>query len=97
MKIIQVYALTSAYDDQEMKTFYEDVQAAMKLHKTQYSFIIDDLMQRSGKSLGMTTLGNFGIDTQNDKGDMLVWFTEMNSLKTMNTCFDHKASKNWSW
>ena len=32
----------------------------------------------------MTALGNFGIDTQNDRGDMLVGFAERNNLKVTN-------------
>ena len=38
-------------------------------------------------------LPNFGIDTQNDRGDMLVGFAERNNLKIINTFFDCKASK----
>ena len=33
-------------------------------------------MYKLGKSVRMTTLGNFGIDTQNDRGDMLIRFAE---------------------
>ena len=54
-------------------------------------------MQKSGKSVRMKTLENFGIDTQNDRGDMLVGFAERNNLKIMNTFFDHKVSKKWMW
>ena len=35
MKIIQIYAPTSAYDD-------EDLEAVLKLHKTRYSFIVSN-------------------------------------------------------
>ena len=42
----------------------------------------------------MTSLGNFALETGNDRGDMLVRFAERNNLKIMNTFFDHKASKN---
>ena len=34
-------------------------------------------MKRSGKkSLGISALANFGMDTRNDRGDMLIGFVE---------------------
>ena len=66
----------------------------MELHKILYFFIIGDFNARVGKkSVGMTALRNFGIDTQNDRGDMLIGFAERNYLKIMNTFFDHKPNK----
>ena len=47
------------------------------------------------KSEGMTALGKFGIlDTQSDRGDMLVGFLEKKNLKIMNTFFDRKEKSN---
>ena len=98
LKIIQVYAPTSAYDDEHVEKFYEDVEEAMKKHKTQYTFIVGDFNAKVGKkSVGMTALGNFGIDTRNERGEMLVGFAERNNLKIMNTFFMRKASRKWTW
>ena len=41
----------------------------------------------------MTVKRNFGIDTRNDSGDMLIRFAERNNLMIINTFFYHKASK----
>ena len=71
---MQVYAPTSAYDNEKVEGFYEDLEAAMELLKTQHSFIVGDFNAKVGeKCAGMTSLGNFGIYTRNNKGDMLVW------------------------
>ena len=71
---------------------YEDVEAALGLHKTQYSFIVGGFNAKvRNKGVGMTAIGNFGIDTENNKGDMLVELAEKNNLKIMNTLIDHKA------
>ena len=79
-----------------MGRFY-DVGAALELHNTQYSFIIGDFNAKiRKKNVGMTALGNFGIDTQNDRVDMLVRFAERNNSKIMNTFFDCKVSKKWT-
>ena len=97
IKTIQVYTPTSAYDD-EVKRFYEDVEAAMELHTIQYSFIISDFNAKVGKrSVGIAALRYFGVDSQNDKGDILIGFSERDNLKIMNTFFDCKASKKWTW
>ena len=49
------------------------------------------------KNVGMTALGNFGIDTWSDSSDMLVGFAEGNHLNIMNTFFDPKTNKKWTW
>ena len=60
-----------------MVKLYEDVEAALILHKTQYSFIVGDFNAKGWKkSEEMTAIGNFGIDTQNGRGDMLVGFSK---------------------
>ena len=62
MKIIQAYAPTSAYDGEVVVKFYEDIEAAVELHKTQYFFLIGDINAKVGKkSVGMTAQGNFGM------------------------------------
>ena len=40
MRIIQVYALTSTYEDEDVERFYENVEVTLELHKCQYYFII---------------------------------------------------------
>ena len=58
----------------------------MVLHKNQYPFIIINFNKKvRKKECRMTALKNFGIDTQNDRGDMCVRFEERNNSKIMNT------------
>ena len=98
MKIIPFYAPTSTYDNEDVERFYENVEAALELHKTPYSLIVCDFSAKGGKkSVGVTAIGNFEIDTRNDRDDMFVGFTEGNDLKMMNTFFYCKASKKWTW
>ena len=64
MKILQIYAPTSAYDGKDVERFYEDAETAFELHKTQYSFIVRDFNANVGKkNEGMTATKSFGIDT----------------------------------
>ena len=92
IKIIHVYASTSAYVDENVKKFYEDIEATMEWLKTQYSFTISNFNAKVGKKR-VTVLRNFGMNTQNNKGDMLESFAERNNSKKINTFFDRKANK----
>ena len=98
VKVIQVYAPTSTHDDEEVERFYEDVENAMKRNKTQFTFVIGDFNAKVGqKRSGETAVGNFGIGNRNDRGDLLVEFAERNQLKIMNTFFQKKANRKWTW
>ena len=93
MKIIQFYTPTSTNNDTDIYKFYEDVEVALEFNKTRYASIIGDINTKVWKkSVGMTELGHFGIDNQNDRGDLLVGFAAKKNLRIMNTFFDRKAS-----
>ena len=47
IKIIQVYAPTSAYDDEDVERFYEDVEA-IKKHKKTNTLIVGDFTAKDG-------------------------------------------------
>ena len=98
MKIIQIYAPTSTHTDEEMEIFYEDLDRALKKQKTQFTFVIGDFNAKVGqKRRGELAMGNFGIGSRNNRGDMLVEFAERNNLKIMNTFFNKKENRKWTW
>ena len=98
MKIVQVYAPTSTYEDEEVESFYEDVEAALNKHKTQFTFVMGDFNAKVGtKKPGEAVIGNFGVDSRNSRGDLLVEFAARNNLKIMNTFFKKRASRKWTW
>ena len=41
----------------------------------------------------MTTIGNFGYDTRNDRGDRFVGFAERINLKIINILFYYKQAR----
>ena len=98
MKILQIYAPTSAHEDEEVEKFYEDVDVALQKHKTQFTFLMGDFNAKVGlRKAGELSVGKFGIDRRNDRGDMLVEFAEKNNLKIMNTFFLKKINRKWTW
>ena len=98
VKVIQVYAPTSTHTDEEIENFYEDVETAMKKHNTQFTFVIGDFNAKVGQKVaGETVLGNFGVGNRNSRGDTLVEFAERNRLNIMNTFFQKRESRKWTW
>src|SRR6202012_424302 len=49
VKVIQVYAPTSTHDDEEVETFYEDVEKALDENRSHYQYIVGDFNAKLGK------------------------------------------------
>ena len=49
VKVIQVYAPTSSYDDEEIEEMYEEINSLMGSIKTHYTMIIGDFNAKIGK------------------------------------------------
>ncbi|XP_033113686.1 craniofacial development protein 2-like [Anneissia japonica] len=43
------------------------------------------------------SIGSFGIGGRNERGDRLIEFTESRNLKIMNTFFQKKPNRKWTW
>ncbi|CAH2217276.1 jg3147 [Pararge aegeria aegeria] len=69
LKVIQVYAHTTAHSDEEVEALYEDISKAIHASKTYYSFVMGDfnasLDKRSGAEL---RVGQFGYRQRNERG-----------------------------
>lgn len=98
LKVVQVYAPTASYDDEAVDSFYEDIESAMNKVSTQYSVIMGDFNAKVGqKQVGERAVGSYGIGTRNSRGDMLVNFAEKNKLRVMNTFFNKRKNRKWTW
>ena len=98
LKVVQGYAPTSSHDDQIVERFYEDVESAMAKVKTQYTVVMGDFNAKVGKKqAGDKAVGNYGLGSRNNRGDLLVEFAERNNLRIMNTFFCKRESRKWTW
>lgn len=71
--------------DDEVKKFFEDVEIAIKQHKTQFSIVLEDFNAKQGaKSVGETT-GHFVWDKKQKKAANLV----------MRRYFNKRPSRKW--
>ena len=98
LKIVQVYAPTCSHPDEEVESFYEDVQVATDRAKAHFTVIMGDFNAKVGKKVEReTAIGNHGIGTRNERGQMLVEFAEARSLHIMNTFYKKRTNRKWTW
>ena len=70
----------------------------MRKVQTQYTLVMGDFNAKVGKKqVGEQAIGNYGIDSRNARGEMLVEFAERNRLRIMNTFFRKRSNRKWTW
>ncbi|CAK1578662.1 unnamed protein product [Parnassius mnemosyne] len=97
-KVIQVYAPTSAPSDEEVEEMYEDISRAMHSSNTQYTVLMGDFNAKLGtRENGELKVGKFGIGQQNPRGQQLADFMEKEGLFMMNSFFQKRPHRKWTW
>lgn len=98
VKNVQVYAPTSSHSDEEVESFYEDVHTAIDRNQTHFLVVMGDFNAKVGRRVDQeTSVGQHGIGTRNERGQMLVDFAESRSLYILNTLFEKKENRKWTW
>ena len=92
MMAIQVYALSSNAEEAETEWFYEDLQDLLELTpKKDVLFIMGDWNAKVGSQETPGVTGIFGLGVQNEAGQRLIEFCQVNTLVMENTLFQqHK-------
>ncbi|XGW11656.1 hypothetical protein V3C99_012831, partial [Haemonchus contortus] len=98
LKIVQVYAPTASAEDDELERFYEEIERALKVKST-YTIVQGDFNAVVGSRLDGTEhlLGRYGVGVRNERGNRLVEFAEQHKFSIMNTFFEKKAKRLWTW
>lgn len=99
IKVIQAYAPTSTHDDEEVETFYEDVSKAMEENRAHYQILAGDFNAKLGKreDVSESSIGNYGYDQRNERGDTLLNFLQQHNVYAMNSFFPGKPQRKWTW
>lgn len=98
INIIQVYAPTQDYDDEEVEAFYEEIQVAIKNTKSDDILcIMGDLNAKVGKEKHTDIVGNYGLGKRNERGERMIQFCILNKLFITNTWFQHPSRKLYTW
>ena len=99
LKVIQVYAPTSTCSDETAEAMYEDIAKAMhSTTKAHYNVVMGDFNAKVGlQERGESKVGPFGLGRRNHRGQMLVNFLESQGLFLMNSFFEKKPQRKWTW
>ena len=90
LAIIQTYAPTTSYSDEEVEIHYEELQRMIKQVKsTDVVVVMGDFNAKIGKGRQQDIVGDFGIGTRNERGERLLQFCLENKLIVTNTLFQH--------
>ncbi|XP_045492403.1 craniofacial development protein 2-like [Colias croceus] len=98
LKVIQVYAPTSAHSDEEVEIMYEDVSRGMYTSKTHFNVVMGDFNAKLGKrGDDELRVGQFGFGQRNPRGQKLADFLEKEGLFMMNSFFQKPNHRKWTW
>jgi len=95
--IIQCYAPTSPYDEDDVEAFYEDTSKLMKKHRQDRLIIYGDFNAKVGAGNKSDVNGIYGIGRRNERGERLVEFCKENSLIISNTLFKQHPRRTFTW
>ena len=96
--IVQVYAPTSDYEDEEVEKFYDDVDLALKSAKSSdVLFVLGDWNARVGNERYKDIIGQYGLDEKNERGERFIQFCEQHRLMVANTWFKLPKRKLYTW
>ena len=96
--IIQVYAPTSDYEEEQVEDFYRDVMKAKEQCKPHdITLVMGDLNAKLGGEREEDVVGPFGLGHRNVRGDRLAEWCLENQQVVMNTWFRQPPRRTWTW
>ena len=98
LKIVQVYAPTTSHSDEETDNFYSTIDKILE-NQTHYTIVMGDFNAKVGGQTNTSerAKGCFGLGQRNERGDTIVKWATSNNFKIMNTQFQKKAGRRWTW
>ena len=99
ISIVQVYSPTSTADDEEIDSFYHELQETInKIPSKDITIIIGDFNAKVGNDLeSNNAIGKFGLGKANERGERLVDFCNDNELTVTNTLFQQHPRRLYTW
>ena len=96
--ILQLYAPTSDHDDEEIDTFYEEVNSALKQTKSSDIIIIlGDFNAKVGNTAMSECMGKHGLGETNERGERLIQFCEHHNMSIINTMLKQLMRRLYTW
>ena len=89
---------TNIAEEVEVERFYEDLQDLLELTaKKDVLFIIGDWDAKVGSQETPGVIGKFGLGIQNEAGQKLIEFSQVNALVIANTLFQQHKRGLYTW
>ena len=96
--VIQVYAPTCDYNEEELEAFYNDVQRAVQQCKRHdVIFVMGDMNAKVGEGRVEDIVGQHGLGERNDRGERWVERCVDNEQVILNTWYRHHPRRLWTW
>ena len=96
--VIQVYAPSSNAEEAEVEWFCEELQDLLELTPQKDAlFIIGDCNAKVGSQETPGVKRKFGLGAQNEAGQRLIEFSQENTLVNVNTLFQKRKRKLYTW
>ena len=93
LKIVQVYALTTPYSEEDINSFYNDVDETLG-KPNHYMIVMGDFNAQIDVK---TPTGKFGLELGTERCNTLVKLATLKKYKIMNTVFQKIARRRWKW
>lgn len=99
LRLLQVYAPTSAASDEELEDFYDYLMEALEEDPCKFTIIMGDWNAKVGMKATPHEwmLGRFGVDSRNERGARLIEFCQTMKLYVINSFFQKPFDKKWTW
>lgn len=98
INLIQVYAPTAEKAESEALQFYSEINQALKLtKKNDINLIMGDFNAKVGRGRCGNVVGDFGLGSKNERGDMLIEFCEEKDFIVSNTWFQLPPRRLYTW
>ena len=96
--VLQAYAPTCNAEEAEVERFYEDLQDLLELTpQKDVLFIIRNWNAKVGSQEILGVPGTFGLEVQNEAGQRLTEFCQVNTLVITNTLFQQHKRRLYTW
>ncbi|XP_033113627.1 craniofacial development protein 2-like [Anneissia japonica] len=96
--IIQVYAPTSESEVEEVEKFNEEIEKAKSyLWSQDIKMVMGDFNAKVGDERVDDVVGPRGTGKQNERGNRLIEWCQMNDFTITNTWFQNHPRRQWTW
>ena len=86
------------HSDDEVEALYEEISEAIHTSETYFTVVMGDFNAKVGARNGdELRVGPFGYGQRNHRGQRLVDFMEKEELHLMNSYFQKRPSRRWTW